>query len=260
MIVWNHVIWYSQVLALVLGVAFFLLGFFLGQQTTILTGLVIQPHIEDFKEASSSVETKTAITPPEIVKNFEPLGKTGLYTDQKSIFSKLAPYSGQLEQVSTSKEIIGDIYQSNPYYRDNTSVYYLGYPNRVIQGADPTSFTLNIPMNSQLDFAKDKYSVFYRGQTTHLDISFEIIFPGGEKDCAPGPYVKDGVSTKEPAIYYSGPGNIFYKLKEADAATFQVLWTGFSKDKNHVYSGFEITPYDPSEFDLKDAYDACPIG
>jgi hypothetical protein len=159
------------------------------------------------------------------------------------------------------------------YFKDSKNVYLKFYEDepKKIEGADPETFSLDVQLastssyNHYLEFSKDKNHIFFRGIQTPFTQNFILVAPGSQKDCGGGVYVSDIVKGKR-TIFIPNYQNItasstqFIKLRGADPATFKVLWTGYAKDKNHVYLRASTTGDDPNKFNLEDAYKACPIG
>lgn len=146
------------------------------------------------------------------------------------------------------------------YYKDTQSVYIVRYGvSELLVGADPATFIIDIPNNYYLEFALDKNAVYSHGArifTLSNPISqFIIFYSGSNKDCGPSPYLLIKNTDSSESIYFGTD-----IIQGADLATFEVLWTNYSKDKNYVYSGATRTSYNPTTFDLQQAYGLCPIG
>lgn len=247
-------------LALALGLSFGYRFFFISEKP------ISQVRREDYQEetqqrrattiqivaTSSTKTTETSrIVSPNVVAT--------LSADEKvRIFPKFGDYA------------LGGRYES-PYFKDKNNVYMIRHDSTFdkIDSADPGTFTVDIKRASTtdhyydgLEFSQDKNHVYFRGKLTKFSLDFILINSGSEKDCGFGPYVLDYFKGKK-VIYTQidrSNENSFMELKDADPDTFEVLWTGYSKDKDRVYSENEITKEDPKTFDLKAAYDKCPLG
>ena len=153
------------------------------------------------------------------------------------------------------------------YFKDSHNVYISSYGKmHVLEGADPSTFSIDIKTidkkNYYFEFAQDKNYIFFRGDKTTFSPDFVLIDPGSRKDCGGSPYVLDFIGG-ERAVFvaeFDSNGTKFVRIDGVDVDTFEVLWSGYSKDKNNVYLKSGKTEFDPKTFDAEKARAQCPIG
>jgi len=156
------------------------------------------------------------------------------------------------EASSSSFTLIGDEYSH--YAKDSTFVYYLG---KALITSDPATFEL-----LEYGYARDKTNAYYSGQIIEgmNGASFKVIKTSfvatdGVKLCS-GTKVfenSDAATFEEIQCGYSRDKNNVYLngrvLEGIDSKTFEILSWGFTKDKNAVYCDAQIIKgADPATF------------
>lgn len=255
MIEWHKVTWYSQLVAILLFLATFIGAFYLGK----------------LSKEDNSLEGGILESPREVsqtTSNVNPLQELGesIYSDGQNIYALLDKNTGVFEPVNPTGDIAKNDFVKrfsvSPYYKNDETVFFSSSGTiGVVRGADPQTFTLDIPNNNGLEFARDHRAVYYRGREIALiSDNFKIIFPLTIRDCSPPIYFTHNRYGRGQKIYYIDRDGTIVEIVGADPETFRVLWTGYSKDKNYVYAENRRTNDNPTIFDMEDAREKCSVG
>jgi len=157
----------------------------------------------------------------------------------------------------------GNSYFEGLYYKNDRDVYRATEYGTIVRiaGADPQTFTIDIPENQwYLEYAYDNHAVYYKGEKI-FELSnpveqFKILESANHKDCGSQPFIQISYDNGAKLVYWYNQ-----LITGADADSFvPYSVTNFSKDKNHVYLGTTTTNYEPSSFDEMKASELCGMG